>query len=65
MIDIIFRVSTKYGEFCDCLHLPDDHQFTESEIEQMKQQRVNNWINYIENPPLVVEEITVDQPIQE
>lgn len=65
MIDVPFRVDTKYGQFSDCLHLPDDHNFTESEIEAMKQQRVTNWINYIENPPPVVEEVLADQPIQE
>jgi hypothetical protein len=25
------------------LHLPDDHTFSDSEIEAMKQQRYDNW----------------------
>lgn len=30
--------------FSDAIVLPDDHGFTDDEIEAMKQQRLNNWI---------------------
>jgi hypothetical protein len=50
MIKIDFSFDTKYGRFADALHLPDDHGFTDDEIEAMKQQRVNNWIVIIETP---------------
>jgi len=48
---INFQFETQYGKFSDALNLPDDHAFTEAEIEAMKQERLNNWINFIENPP--------------
>jgi hypothetical protein len=39
-----FSFETQYGNFCDAIVLPDDHGFTDDEIEAMKQQRLNNWI---------------------
>jgi len=53
---IDFEFDTQYGVYRDALHLPDDHGFSDAEIEEMKQQRVNNWINIIEPPAPVVEE---------
>lgn len=50
MIKIDFAFDTKYGRFADALHLPDDHGFTDDEIEAMKQQRVDNWIAILETP---------------
>ncbi len=47
----------------DALHLPDDHVFSDSEIELMKQQRVDNWIAVVTAPP--VEEVPADTPVQE
>ena len=41
---IDFSFDTQYGNFSDAIHLPDDHNFTDDEIEAMKQQRLNNWI---------------------
>ena len=49
MIKIDFEVETEHGTFCDALHLPDDHNFTDAEIEAMKQERVNNWVAFVEN----------------
>jgi hypothetical protein len=64
MIKIDFEVQNeKYGVYRDALHLPDDHTFSEAEIEAMKQERYNNWVNIIENPP-VAEEI-IDSPVGE
>jgi hypothetical protein len=48
---IDFEFDTKHGVFRDALHLPDNHAFTEAEIETMKQQRVDNWIAVVEAPP--------------
>jgi len=50
MIKIDFAFDTKYGRFADALHLPDDHGFTDDEIEAMKQQRLSNWLAIIETP---------------
>ncbi len=51
MVKIIFEYTTSYGVYRDALHLPDDHAFTEEEINAMKQERLNNWIAAIEAPP--------------
>lgn len=51
MISIVFEFTTKHGVFRDALHLPEDHTFTEEEVNAMKQQRLDNWLNIIENPP--------------
>jgi hypothetical protein len=56
MIKIDFEFDTAHGMFRDALHLPDDHTFTDEEIQAMKQQRVDNWIAVVTAPP--VEEIT-------
>lgn len=48
---IDFEFTTSYGMFRDALHLPDDHTFTDEQITAMKQERVDNWLFAIENPP--------------
>lgn len=50
-MQIRFEFNTKYGTYKDALNLPDDHSFTELEIQAMKQERVDNWIYNIENKP--------------
>ena len=50
MISIVFEFTTKHGVFRDALHLPADHAFTEEEIAAMKQQRLDSWLNIVENP---------------
>jgi hypothetical protein len=56
---IDFEFDTAHGMFRDALHLPDDHTFTDEEIQAMKQQRVDNWIAVVTAPPNeeVVEEV--------
>lgn len=48
---IDFEFTTKYGVFRDALHLPDDHNFSDYELEAMKQARLDNWLQIIESPP--------------
>jgi len=60
---IDFEFNTPHGLFRDALHLPDDHTFTDDEIQVMKQQRVDNWIAVVTAPP--VEEVFVDAPVEE
>ena len=55
MIKLIFEFETKYGVYRDALYLEENHTFTEQEVDAMKQQRVDNWIAVIENPPAEVE----------
>jgi hypothetical protein len=57
MIKIDFSFETKFGRFADALHLPEDHTFTDEQIEAMKQQRLENWL-VIVNPPAIEETIT-------
>jgi hypothetical protein len=56
---IDFEFDTPHGLFRDALHLPDDHTFTDEEIQAMKQQRVDNWIAVVTAPPVeeVIEEV--------
>jgi hypothetical protein len=51
MIKIDFSFDTPHGKFADALHLPDDHGFSEAEIEAMKEQRRDNWIAVVTAPP--------------
>jgi len=50
-----------YGTFRDAIHLADDHDYTDEEIEAMKQQRFDNWVAHIiemsNRPPEVIPEI--------
>lgn len=59
MIKIDFEFDTQYGVFRDALHLPEDHTYTDAEIQAMKEQRRDNWIAIVSAPP--VEE----PPVQE
>ena len=49
---IDFEFDTPHGVFRDALHLPDDHTFTDAQIQAMKQQRVDNWIAIVTAPPV-------------
>ena len=40
-----------HGKFRDALTLPDNHGFTDAEIDAMKQQRFSNWVAVVEAPP--------------
>jgi len=55
MIKIDFQFETPHGKFADALHLPDDHTFTEEEIQAMKEQRRDNWIAIVTAPTVEVE----------
>jgi hypothetical protein len=66
MTKIDFEFDTPHGMFRDALHLPEDHTFTDEEIQAMKQQRVDNWIAVVTAPPVeeVIEEV-IDTPVEE
>lgn len=55
---IDFEMQDGVLTFRDAIHLPDDHSFTDEEIEAMKQKRFDNWLAIIHAPP-------VEQPVQE
>jgi hypothetical protein len=50
-IKIDFEFATPYGAFRDALHLPDGHSFTDEQINAMKQERLDNWLFAVGNPP--------------
>lgn len=49
---IDFEFDTQYGIFRDALYLPDNHQLTSDQINAMQLERVNNWLEIIDNPPV-------------
>jgi len=62
---IDFEFETKYGVFRDALHLPDDHTFTETELNYLKKERLDNWIAILEAPPTPeVESVTQQNSIE-
>jgi len=48
-MQIRFSYETKYGTFSDALNLPDDHGYTDTELEAMKEQRRDAWVAYIDS----------------
>ena len=58
---IDFSFETPHGKFADALHLPDDHAFTEAEIQAMKEQRRDNWIAIVTAPPVETEPESVPE----
>jgi hypothetical protein len=57
-MQIRFSFETKYGTYSDALNLPDDHNYTEQEIESMKISRRDNWVSYIDSTQ--VEQATIE-----
>lgn len=53
MIKIDFTKSSEDGiyTFSDALHLPINHNYTDEDIEAMKQQRFDNWLAHITYVP--------------
>ena len=47
-MQIRFSYETKYGVYSDALNLPDDHNYSDTEIQTMKEQRRDNWVAYID-----------------
>jgi hypothetical protein len=48
-IDFIYSDGT--FNYSDALYLPEDHTFTDEQIEAMKKERFDNWKAFITNPP--------------
>ena len=51
-----FEFTTEFGVYRDAINLPDNHGYTPEQIEEMKRQRVNNWLDMLRNPPQEVTE---------
>lgn len=52
---IDFEFTTPYGMFRDALHLPDNHDLSQEQIAAIQQERLDNWIFVVENPPEMIE----------
>lgn len=66
-MQIRFSFQTKYGTYSDALNLPEDHQYTEQEIEDMKIARRDKWVAYIDSTQIeepAPEEIVAEQPLE-
>lgn len=61
---IDFEIKKDGYSLKDALHLPDDHTYTEEEIEAMKQERFDNWYNIVTNPPVETPEESEDPTIE-
>lgn len=63
MITIDFEKTNEAGTmvYKDAIYLPEDHSYTEEEIEAMKQQRFDRWLDIVMNP--VIEEVPIDTPV--
>lgn len=48
---IALEFPTPHGVYRDAIHLPDDHTFTESEIQLMKEKRVDDWLAVVNAVP--------------
>jgi hypothetical protein len=51
MVQIAFTYTDGTFDYSDALYLPEDHTFTEDQIEAMKKERFDNWKAFITNPP--------------
>lgn len=51
MIKIDFERDTRHGMYRDAITLPDDHGLSQADIDAMMQERVDNWVAYMDNPP--------------
>lgn len=59
-MQINFEFETVYGRYCDTLNLPDDHTFKDEAIQDMKQQRVDKWLEFMSVPPQNFDVINVE-----
>ena len=49
-----------HGKYRDALNLPDNHGFSDAELEAMKQQRFDNWVAVVEAPPVEPDTVEID-----
>jgi hypothetical protein len=57
MVIINFEISKDGHTYRDAIHLPEDHNLSEEQIEVIKQQRFDNWYQIITNPPVEEEQL--------
>jgi hypothetical protein len=50
MVKIDFEFDSPYGVFRDALHLPEDHGLSDTQIQALKQERLDNWLAILNTP---------------
>jgi len=56
MISIPFAATDGTYTLTDAIVLPDDHGMSDEQIEQMKRQRLIDWIAFVTTPPVEIAE---------
>jgi hypothetical protein len=51
MVKIDFEFDSPYGKYADAIVLLDGQTMTDAEIEAMKQDRYDQWLSNVTNPP--------------
>ncbi len=51
MIKIDFEFTSQYGVYRDALYLEENHSLSDDEINALKRERFDRWLDTIENPP--------------
>lgn len=50
MTKIDFEFETQYGVFRDAIHVPEGVVLSESDLDSLKLERLNNWVAAITTP---------------
>jgi hypothetical protein len=62
MVKIEFEFDSEYGTFRDCIVLPDNHNMSEAQIDAIKQQRFDAWLESVQ--PVEEEEAIEVQEVE-
>lgn len=68
MIKIDFEITKNRMTLKDAIHLPDNHQYTEAQIEEMKKKRFDDWYAIVTAPQkdeVVEESVEQEQTSEE
>lgn len=67
MIKIDFEKTSADGlmVYRDALYLPEDHTYTDEEIEAMKQTRFDRWYEAVTTSQVIAAEPVVEAPIEQ
>ena len=64
-MQIKFSFQTKYGTYSDALNLPDDHEYTDQELELMKISRRDKWITHVDSTQYSIQETDAGDKLEE
>jgi hypothetical protein len=64
MITITFEKTDGIYTFRDAIVLPDNHTLTDEQIEQLKEERFQNWLCIVTAPP-IEEDLLIEETIED